>query len=160
MLTREGHFVVMDKYRGSESLGNEYLAGPVWHLGFEETMESGGQKENWLDVPPLDNAWWKRGKSRLLLIMYPHENSQYGKLKQSNSQDTGPNITAFSYRPIRGLRDEYFLSVFVPYDLPQDPSDIRKRTHMQMDKNGSYEVTFDGQGIRVLLGEKWSVSRK
>ena len=160
VLTREGHFVVMDKYRGSESLGDEYLAGPVWHLGFEEVMKSGGQEENWFDVPPLDNAWWKKGKSRLLLIMYPHEKSQYGKLKQSNSQDTGPNITVFSNRSIRALRDEYFLSVFVPYDLPQHSSDIRKKTHLKMNENGSYEVTFDGQGIRVLLGEKWSVTRK
>ncbi|MEC8906236.1 MAG: hypothetical protein VX407_03775, partial [Verrucomicrobiota bacterium] len=70
------------------------------------------------------------------------------------------NITVFSYRPIRALRDEFFLSVFVPYDLPQNPSAIRENTAIRMNDNGSYEVTFDSQGVRILVGETWSVNRK
>jgi len=129
-------------------------------LAYEDSMSSGVQKENWFDAPPIDNAWWKKGKSRILLITHSPQKAQYGKLKQSHSQDTGANITVFSYRPIQSLRDEFFLSVFVPYDLPQDPSDIREKTIIQMNDNGSYEVTFDSEGVRVLIGETWSVTRK
>jgi len=160
VLTSEGFFVVMDKYRGSEILENEYQAGPVWHLGYEKSMISGDQKESWFDAPPIDNAWWKKGKSRLLLVTHSPRKSQHGTLKQSHSQDTGENITVFSYRPIRALRDEFFLSVFVPYDLPQDPSDIREKTTIQMNDKGSYGVTFDSEGVKVLIGETWSVTRK
>ena len=60
VLTREGFFIVLDRYRGGEILREDYLAGPVWHVGFDEAVKEGGQSKNWFDFPPLDNAWWKK----------------------------------------------------------------------------------------------------
>ena len=43
VLTREGFFIVLDRYRGGEILREDYLAGPVWHVGFDEAVKEGGR---------------------------------------------------------------------------------------------------------------------
>ena len=159
VLTREGFFIVLDRYRGGEILREDYLAGPVWHVGFDEAVKEGGQSKNWFDVPPLDNAWWKKKKSRALLISHPHSKAKYGLIKQKNSQDTSPNVTLYSYRPVSSLQDEYFLNLFIPYDLPVDSSSILKQTKTHLDSMGNAKIDLGHAGIEILIDESWSVVR-
>ena len=159
VLTREGFFVVLDRYKGGEVLGEEYSAGPVWHVGFDEPIKEGSQTESWFDFPPLDNAWWKKKKSRALLIAHPHPKAKYGRVKQRNSQDTSPNVTVYSYRPISATNDEYFLNVFIPYDLPVDTTFIVKKTKTHLDSMGRAEVALGHADIKILIDKSWSVSR-
>ena len=159
VLTREGFFIVLDRYRGGEILREDYLAGPVWHVGFDEAVKEGGQSKNWFDFPPLDNAWWKKKKSRALLISHPHSKAKYGLIKQRNSQDTSPNVTLYSYRPVSSLQDEYFLNLFIPYDLPVDSSSILKQTKTHLDSMGNAKIDLGHAGIEILIDESWSVVR-
>ena len=159
VLTREGFFIVLDRYRGGEILRDDYLAGPVWHVGFDEAVKEGGQSKNWFDFPPLDNAWWKKKKSRALLISHPHSKAKYGLIKQRNSQDTSPNVTLYSYRPVSSLQDEYFLNLFIPYDLPVDSSSILKQTKTHLDSMGNAKIDLGHAGIEILIDESWSVVR-
>ena len=159
VLTREGFFIVLDRYRGGEILREDYLAGPVWHVGFDEAVKEGGQSKNWFDFPPLDNAWWKKKKSRALLISHPHSKAKYGLIKQRNSQDTSPNVTLYSYRPVSSLQDEYFLNLFIPYDLPVDSSSILKQTKTHLDSMGNAKIDLGHAGIEILINESWSVVR-
>ena len=159
VLTREGFFIVLDRYRGGEILREDYLAGPVWHVGFDGAVKEGGQSKNWFDFPPLDNAWWKKNKSRALLISHPHSKAKYGLIKQRNSQDTSPNVTLYSYRPVSSSQDEYFLNVFVPYDLPVDSSSILKQTKTHLDSMGNAKIDLGHAGIEILIDESWSVVR-
>ena len=159
VLTREGFFIVLDRYRGGEILREDYLAGPVWHVGFDEAVKEGGQSKNWFDFPPLDNAWWKKKKSRALLISHPHSKAKYGLIKQKNSQDTSPNVTLYSYRPVSSLQDEYFLNLFIPYDLPVDSSSILKQTKTHLDSMGNAKIDLGHAGIEILIDESWSVVR-
>ena len=159
VLTREGFFIVLDRYRGGEILREDYLAGPVWHVGFDEAVKEGGQSKNWFDFPPLDNAWWKKKKSRALLISHPHSKAKYGLIKQKNSQDTSPNVTLYSYRPVSSLQDEYFLNLFIPYDLPVDSSSILKQTKTHLDSMGNAKIDLGHAGIEILIDESWSVLR-
>ena len=159
VLTREGFFIVLDRYRGGEILREDYLAGPVWHVGFDEAVKEGGQSKNWFDFPPLDNAWWKKKKSRALLISHPHSKAKYGLIKQKNSQDTSPNVTLCSYRPVSSLQDEYFLNLFIPYDLPVDSSSILKQTKTHLDSMGNAKIDLGHAGIEILIDESWSVVR-
>ena len=159
VLTREGFFIVLDRYRGGDILREDYLAGPVWHVGFDEAVKEGGQSKNWFDFPPLDNAWWKKKKSRALLISHPHSKAKYGLIKQRNSQDTSPNVTLYSYRPVSSLQDEYFLNLFIPYDLPVDSSSILKQTKTHLDSMGNAKIDLGHAGIEILIDESWSVVR-
>ena len=159
VLTREGFFIVLDRYRGGEILREDYLAGPVWHVGFDEAVKEGGQSKNWFDFPPLDNAWWKKKKSRALLISHPHSKAKYGLIKQRNSQDTSPNVTLYSYRPVSSLQDEYFLNLFIPYDLPVDSSSILKQTKTHLDSMGNAKIDLGHAAIEILIDESWSVVR-
>ena len=159
VLTREGFFIVLDRYRGGEILREDYLAGPVWHVGFDEAVKEGGQSKNWFDFPPLDNAWWKKKKSRALLISHPHSKAKYGLIKQKNSQDTSPNVTLYSYRPVSSLQDEHFLNLFIPYDLPVDSSSILKQTKTHLDSMGNAKIDLGHAGIEILIDESWSVVR-
>lgn len=159
VLTREGFFIVLDRYRGGEILREDYLAGPLWHVGFDEAVKEGGQSKNWFDFPPLDNAWWKKKKSRALLISHPHSKAKYGLIKQKNSQDTSPNVTLYSYRPVSSLQDEYFLNLFIPYDLPVDSSSILKQTKTHLDSMGNAKIDLGHAGIEILIDESWSVVR-
>ena len=158
-MTREGFFIVLDRYRGGEILREDYLAGPVWHVGFDEAVKEGEQSKNWFDFPPLDNAWWKKNKSRALLISHPHSKAKYGLIKQRNSQDTSPNVTLYSYRPVSSLQDEYFLNLFIPYDLPVDSSSILKQTKTHLDSMGNAKIDLGHAGIEILIDESWSVVR-
>ena len=159
VLSKEGVFVVLDKYKGSSVIGNDYNAGPVWHVGYDEPVKDGKQNDNWFDVPPLDNAWWKKRESRLLILCHPNPNMKYGRIKQRNSQDTSPNVTAYSYRSVEALKNEYFLTIFVPYDLPFDKSLILENTESNITNEGVAEVNLKYKNIKVSLGDSWSVSR-
>ena len=132
-------------------------AGPVWHVGFDEPIKEGSQTESWFDFPPLDNAWWKKKKSRALLIAHPHPKAKYGRVKQRNSQDTSPNVTVYSYRPISATNDEYFLNVFIPYDLPVDTTSIVKKTKTHLDSMGRAEVALGHADIKILIDKSLSL---
>ena len=84
---------------------------------------------------------------------------KYGRIKQRNSQDTSPNVTAYSYRPVEALKNEYFLTIFVPYDLPFDKSLILENTESNITNDGVAEVNLKYKNIKVSLGDSWSVSR-
>ena len=159
ILIKEGIFVVLDKYKGSSVIGEEYNVGPIWHVGYDAPVKEGKQSNNWFDVPPLDNAWWKKRESRLLILCHPHSQAGYGKIKQRNSQDTSPNVTAYSYRPVKAFKNEYFLTIFVPYDLPFDKTVILKNTESNITGDGVAEVNLKYQNIKIVLGDSWSVTR-
>ena len=51
VLTAEGYLAVADSYIPGKELNDDYLAGPVWHLGIDEQTTEGKQKRNWFDAP-------------------------------------------------------------------------------------------------------------
>ena len=101
----------------------------------------------------------EKKKSRALLISHPHSKAKYGLIKQKNSQDTSPNVTLYSYRPVSSLQDEYFLNLFIPYDLPVDSSSILKQTKTHLDSMGNAKIDLGHAGIEILIDESWSVVR-
>lgn len=161
VLTAEGYLVVADEYIGGTELGEDYLAGPVWHLGVDDRTTLGAQKKNWFSGPALDRAWWQAKEARRV-IAFVHDDgvSEYGTVRQSNSQDTGANITVFGYRPIKSGRTERFLSVFLPYSAAKAPKDVAGEINTKIGLRGTFVTDVAGVKVRMWRDGRWSVVRR
>ncbi len=159
VLTAEGVLVVADAYTAGRSLKNEYQAGPVWHLATEDKTSTGPQDRNWFDAPALDQAWWQTDTLRVVLYIHDDATLKFGSLRQSNSQDVHPNVTAFAARPITAARPERFLSIFVPHRSTKRPEQIVSGIRTSVDKSGDYAATIGSVNVSIADGGKWGVTR-
>lgn len=158
VLTREGILVVADEYTGSETLGDHYHAGPVWHLAAEEDRPVGLHK-NWVDAPAFDHAWWQRSDpQRVLLWFHPGPDLRFGQLKQKQSQDVQPNLSTYAYRPITGEKTSHFLSVFIPHAAGVSAQAIANQITSKVGLDGTFSVT--APGVKVFLSNStWRTER-
>jgi hypothetical protein len=166
VLTREGILVVADHYVGGEGLGEDYVAGPVWHLAVsEKSGESSDaikiveQKENWFDAPAFAHAWWQREKVRVLLRIHQDGPLKFGRVRQRHSQDLDPNITCFAWRPITRGKEARFLSVFLPYLSGENPSALSAAIKTEVTPSGEWIAQLRGIKIRIEKDGQWSVVR-
>ena len=159
VLTAEGYLVVADSYVPGKTLNDDYLAGPVWHLGIDEQTTAGKQKKNWFDAPALDQTWWQKKKMRVVLHLHDDGKMNFGSLKQTHSQDGLPNMTTFGYRPVRSGKTERFLSVFVPHPVSKDPEAIAKTIRTSIIDTGTYAAVIGETRISIHSDGKWSVRR-
>lgn len=161
VLTREGYLVVADEYVGGKALGNEYTAGPVWHLASEAdnahtpTM----QEENWFDAPAFAHAWWQKKKIRVLLHIHQDAAIKFGKVRQRNSQDTDPNITCFGWRPIQSGNKAHFLSVLVPHTHEENPRALAETIKTHVTESGEWTAHITRTNISIEPDGTWTVSR-
>jgi hypothetical protein len=166
VLTREGILVVADHYVGGEGLGEDYVAGPVWHLAVsEKSGESSDaikiveQKENWFDAPAFAHAWWQGEKVRVLLRIHQDGPLKFGRVRQRHSQDSDPNITCFAWRPITRGKEARFLSVFLPYLSGENPSALSAAIKTEVTPSGEWIAQLRGIKIRIEKDGQWSVVR-
>ena len=163
VLTHEGYLVVADEYVAGKTLGNNYQAGPLWHLAAtadDTNKELSPQEENWFDAPAFAHAWWKKDKVRVLLHVHQVGSTHFGRIRQRNSQDTDPNTTCFAWRPIQHGRPERFLSVLVPHVEKVHPPLLTKAIQTQVTKSGDSSVRLNGTSVRIPADGNWSVSRE
>ena len=160
VLTTEGYLVVADAYIPGNALHDDYLAGPVWHLGVDDQTTEGAQEKNWFDAPALDQAWWQKEKMRVVLVLHGDGKMQFGSTKQTHTQDGLPNITTFAYRPVRSGQTERFLSVFVPHTASQTPESIVKTIKTSITPAGSYSAHIGRTQITIQSDGTWSASVK
>ena len=163
VLTRDGVLVVADRFMGGEELADQYLGGPVWHLGVDEGRVGGRRGKAWFDAPALDRAWWQTRVRRVVLILSggPDEGAELtcDAVRMTHSQDTQPHVTAYSYRPIKSGRWERFVSVFVPYDGNERPETIVEEVAIEAGGEGEIEVNTFGTSIFFRPYESWAVQR-
>ncbi len=167
VLTRDGYLVVADQYVGGDVLGNEYVAGPLWHLAVSD--DGGGetaaarnpaiQEENWFDAPAFAQAWWQEEKIRLLLYFHRDGAMKFGKVRQRHSQDTDPNFTCFGWRPVRSGKAERFLSVLVPHLSAEDPRQLAAAIETRVSESGDCTVCVKGTKISIKVDGTWAVLR-
>ena len=156
VLTANGILAVVDEYQGGAKLGDDYRAGPVWHLAqFEPPADS----QNWFDAPAFDRAWWQTAERRLLLYFHDDGTLDYGTVQQRNSQDTDANVTTFASRPIQGGKQTHFLSVFVPHDGSVAAEQLVERIQSTISETG--EATVRYQDLELFIGTdgEWRVTR-
>ena len=159
VLTSEGYLVVADEYTPSRALGDDYQAGPVWHLAIDAATLSDSQDGNWFDAPALDQASWQKMPLRLVLYIHNDGVLKYGSLHQSHSQDSDPNVTTFGYRPVTGGQTARFLSVFVPYETHERHREVISRLKTVITESGSFVALIDKTTVRIQRHGGWSVSR-
>jgi hypothetical protein len=158
VLTAEGCLVIADEYVPGNQLGEDYQAGPVWHLAAGAGVAAGPSKRNWFDAPALDRAWWQEDAIGILLFFHDDGVLEYGSLKQAQSQDTDPNITVFAFRPIKAGKRERFLSVLVPHGSDSPATEVAAKVRTSITDQGVFTSTISG--IKVRIGDgKWSVGR-
>ena len=159
VLTAEGCLVIADEYVPGKQLGDDYQAGPVWHLAPEAGVAAGPSERNWFDAPALDRAWWQKEAIRVLLLFHDDGVLQYGSLRQVQSQDTDPNVTVFAFRPVEAGRTERFLSVLVPHGSDASAGQVASQVETSITDPGVFTVTLANQvSVRIEKG-KWSVGR-
>ena len=159
VLTEEGYLIVADEYRGGEVLGNEFAAGPVWHLGVDETTP-GPREQNWFDAPAIDHAWWQSEQKRVLLYFHDDRELKFGSLEQSHSQDVDPNRTTFAYRPIGSGRAERFLSVFVPHAAATPPEQLAAAVTTRISAGGDCAASIGHLTATIRPDGSWGIERK
>ena len=158
VLTAEGCLVVADEYVPGKSLGSDYQAGPVWHLAPKPGAVAGPSKRNWFDAPSIDRAWWQEDAIGVLLFFHDDGVLEYGSLKQTQSQDTDPNVTVFAFRPVKAEERERFLSVLVPHGSDSPAAGVAAKVQTSISNQGVFNATISG--VRIRIGEgKWSVGR-
>ncbi len=161
VLTAEGALVVADEYVGGKALGEQYRAGPLWHVAVEgeqkltEAQEASG---NWFDAPAFDHAWWSESESRLLVVFCDDGKSDFGTLPQKHSQDTRPNRLVFASRAIAGGRPERFLSVLVPHPAGVPAERVAGGIACKVSDAGVFSADIGGVEVEIK-GSKWSVQR-
>ncbi len=160
VLTAEGCLVVADQFTGGESLGRDYLAGPVWHLGVDENTATGHRERNWFDAPALDRAWWQTDAPRVVLYFHDDRKCKFGTLRQSHSQDVGPSVTTFASRPINAGRSEHFLSVFFPHPQAKSPREVASQIKTTVAKEGSFQAAVGSATVTIKTDGSWSVVRQ
>lgn len=169
VLTREGYLVVADEFVGGKALGEDYQAGPVWHLAIDEAAQKqigdspapAMQGKNWFHSPAFAHAWWQKEEIRILLLVHNDGNLEFGTIRQRNSQDTDPNLTCFASRPIKAGKTERFLSVLMPY--AKSPGTARTPIvpiTTRVSDAGSCNVRIHGAVIRIQADGSWSVERE
>ena len=159
-MTAEGILVVADEYVAGESLGNDYLAGPVWHLAYDRNRsQSGSQKRNWFAASALDHAWWQEKQWRVVCYIHDDGKLKYGAIKQAHSQDTGANLTTYAFRPIAASKPERFLSVFVPHDESESTGDVIGRIKTQVTPEGTLVAAIRRTTVTMTSEGDWHVSR-
>ena len=158
VLTAEGCLVIADEYVPGNQLGEDYQAGPVWHLAPEAGVAAGPSKRNWFDSPAIDRAWWQKEAIRVLLLFHDDGVLQYGSLKQAQSQDTDPNVTIFGFRPIKARRPERFLSVLVPHGPASSSDRVAAGIKTAITDSGVFTASISGVKVRIGDGA-WSVRR-
>ncbi|MEM7388183.1 MAG: hypothetical protein AAF514_24885, partial [Verrucomicrobiota bacterium] len=164
VLTREGSLVVADEYLAGESLGNDYLAGPVWHLANPDQSkkgEAGGPREqNWFDAPAFAHAWWQKEKIRLLLCLHQDGSMKFGTHHQRHSQDTDPNVTCFGWRPIGQGKTERFLSVLVPHIGEKNAGSLAATLETRIHESGDCLARIEEMTVTIKPEGTWTVIRK
>jgi len=164
VLTAEGALVVADEYVGGKALGDQYRAGPLWHVAVdaEENPAGEGQakkeKSNWFSAPAFDHAWWSKSKSRLLVLFHDEGKSEFGSLPQRHSQDTQPNRLVFASRAIAAGRTERFLSVLLPYEAGQSAEQVAAGVSCKVSDAGAFSARIGGVEIEIK-GSGWWVKR-
>ena len=158
VLTAEGCLVIADEYVPGKQLGDDYQAGPVWHLAPEAGVVAGPSERNWFDAPALDRAWWQEDAIRVLLFFHDDGVLEFGSLKQAQSQDTDPNVTVFALRPVKAGNPERFLSVLVPHGSDSPAAEVAAKVQTSITDQGVFNATIAGVKIRIGDG-KWSVGR-
>ncbi len=170
ILTREGHLIVLDAYRGGATLKDEYNGGPVWHVADPVTNANLKPKtgvikwdQNWISAPAFDHAWWKRERTQLLLYFHPDKELSFGSVKQATTQDCQPNLTTYAYKKLEAGKKHYFLSVLSPLNPAQDRKEVVNKISSTLTPNGSNaEVRLAGLTIKLVQkGDRidWSVIR-
>ena len=158
-LTKEGVLVVADTYVGGESLGEDYLAGPVWHLAKNVEFPEGRQDRNWFDAPALDHAWWQKDPQRVVLWFHADGKLTFGSVQQRHSQDIHPNRTVFASRPIRAGKKERFLSIFVPHATSTPAQKIATSIESSVDAQDVFEAKVGTVRVNISPDGNWIVNR-
>ena len=142
---------------GGEALGDDYRAGPVWHIGIDDEPPTGGRP--WFDAPALDTAWWQTDAPRIVLKCHDDGQSKFGSLTQRSSQDIrSRTATTYGWRPIKAGQIERFLSVFVPYGGSDNAESIANSIRTAIPADSKFVVNIDK--ARIAIGsEGWSVAR-
>ena len=169
VLTAEGALIVADEYVGGKALGEQYRAGPLWHVAIEgeegeenpagenPVGEESAKKEakNWFSAPAFDHAWWSKSKSRLLVFFHDEGKSAFGTLAQRHSQDTQPNRLVFASRPIAAGRTERFLSVLVPYDASLPAGQVAAGISCKVSDAGAFSARIGRVEVGIEGGSWW-----
>jgi hypothetical protein len=164
VLTAGGVLVVADEYVGGKALGEQYRAGPLWHVavvGEEKPAEAGKPQKgpgNWFSAPAFDHAWWSNSKSRLLVFFHEDGKSEFGTLPQRHSQDTQANRLVFASRAIAAGRTERFLSVLVPHEANVPAERVAAGISCKVSDTGVFIARIGGVEVEIK-GSKWSVQR-
>ena len=159
VLTTEGYLIVADEYKGGESLGTDYLAGPIWHLAKVEGKATGSQEKNWFAAPAIDRAWWQKKEVGVTVCIHDNGNLKFGSVQQSKSQDVDPNTTVFAYRPITVGKTELFLSILVPYCLAKCPEGVVDGIKSVIKQSKTFIVFVNGVRVVIEIDGSWSVNR-
>ncbi len=168
VLTHDGYLVVADEYVGGKALGDDYVAGPVWHLAVpdvggkeaDDARNLAMQDENWFDGPAFAHAWWQKEKIRLLLCIHQDGAMKFGKVRQQHSQDTNPNITCFGWRPIQHEKTERLLSVLVPHTQREKPRSLAAALETRVTESGDCTARINGTNITIKASGTWAVLRE
>ena len=159
VLTTEGYLIVADEYKGGESLGTDYLAGPIWHLAKVEGKATGSQEKNWFAAPAIDRAWWQKKEVGVTVCIHDDGNLKFGSVQQSKSQDVDPNTTVFAYRPITAGKTELFLSILVPYCLAKCPEGVVDGIKSVIKQSNTFIIFVNGVRVVIESDGSWSVNR-
>lgn len=165
VLTAEGYLVVADDYLGAEILGENYRGGPVWHLALDEDSpdqrnEEASVSRNWFEAPAFDQAWWRQGQPRVLLLFHEAPGDEFGSIEQSSSQDIRQRSrTTYAHRGLVGGKHERFLSVFLPHDSKETVATMAEEVLTEVSQDGTSSVEFGGVHVTIRQGGLWSVSR-
>ena len=158
LLTAEGYLIVADEYQVGQALGQDYHAGPVWHLARVEGQSVGRQSRNWFAAPAFAHAWWQKQIMGVVVYIHDHKQLVYGTINQNCSQDLDVNTTSYAYRPIKAGKTERFLSVLIPHRLSTPAGAVVRGVRTAISK-GKFSASIGG--VKVELGKKgnWSVTR-
>ena len=158
LLTAEGYLIVADEYQVGQALGQDYHAGPVWHLARVEGQSVGRQSRNWFAAPAFAHAWWQKQIMGVVVYIHDHKQLVYGTINQNCSQDLDVNTTSYAYRPIKAGKTERFLSVLLPHRLSTPAGAVVRGVRTVISK-GKFSASIGG--VKVELGKKgnWSVTR-
>lgn len=158
ILTQEGVLVVVDDYLLGKS-ADGMLGGPVWQLPTEPQHGA-----NWFasEVEPYQHK-------SLLVYLGKSPETEYGFQHQDKGWIAKGNFwefAAFSKQTLHAGTPARFISVMLPFDSSQNPSDLAKGIETSVGKDGVVSVTIKENTVQLPLSlhitiakDTWGVNR-
>lgn len=152
VLTQEGILVVIDDYLPGKA-ADGMVGGPVWQLPAEPRRGN-----NWFASEVEPNL-----RKSLLVFMRGSSGTQYGFQLQDKLWKLR-EYAAFSKQTLHSDALAKFVSVMLPFDSKQNPSDLAKGIVISISKDGTVSVTVKEphapSSIQIAIAkDSWAVNR-